>query len=110
MQFQELRNDRLFLVAYQKDGKISLLFTVSPKQKYPFCSSCSSKKCKCFRIYKKALEDEGDTDEYFWKRLITERPEPSDHYLEIQSINDYVDRHGYNMTNFNYPIKRDVDF
>ena len=54
---QELRNDKLFLAAYQHEGEVSLLFTVSANQKYPFCSKCSSKKCKCFRRYKKEVED-----------------------------------------------------
>ena len=107
---KELRNDRLFLAAYQKNGIISLLFTVSPKQKFPFCSQCSSKKCKCFRSFQNAKEEEGDPDEsvdLFWKRLRTERPEPSDHFLEMSSVEDHFGRHGYNLTSFEYPIKRD---
>ena len=40
--FQQLREDRLFLAAFQKDGLVSLLFTVSPKQKYPFCVQLKS--------------------------------------------------------------------
>ena len=97
---KELRNDRLFLAAYQKNGIISLLFTVSPKQKFPFCSQCSSKKCKCFRSFQNAKEEEGDPDEsvdLFWKRLRTERPEPSDHFLEMSLIEDHFERHGYNI-------------
>ena len=107
---QQLRDDTLFLAACQKDGVISLLFTVSPKQKYPFCSKCSSKKCACFRRFKKALEEQADPDEsmdYYWKRLKTERPQPCEHFLEIPSTDDHFMRHGYNLTTFEYPIKRD---
>ena len=110
LSLQQLRDDRLFLAAYQKDCVISLLFTVSPKQKYPFCSKCSSKKCGCFRRFKKALDEQIDPDEsahYYWKRLKTDRPQPNGHFLEIPSTDDHFLRHGYNLTPFQYPIKRD---
>ena len=100
---QELRSDGLFLAAYQQEGRVSLLFTVSKCQKYPFCSNCSTKKCKCFRKFKKILEEEAELDEsvdFFWKRIKTDRPAPSNHYLEVESIQDYFVKHGYNLTNF----------
>ena len=37
-----------FLGAFQQDNKVSLLYTVSRKQKIPFCSECTTQKCKCF--------------------------------------------------------------
>ena len=106
---QELRSDGLFLAAYQHEGNVSLLFTVSKCQKYPFCSKCSTKRCKCFRKFKMVLEEEADPDEsvdFFWKKLKTDRPMPSDHFLEIGSVQDYIVNHGYNLTSFEYPIKR----
>ena len=78
-----LRSDNLFLAAYQHAGEVSLLYTVSSNQKYPFCSRCSSKKCKCYRRFKKELDDAAGSDEevdYFWKRLKTERPGQTDNF------------------------------
>ena len=106
-----MRDDSLFLGAYHKDGVASLLFTVSAKQKFQFCSKCPSKKCKCFQPFQKTLDEAMDPDEsadFYWKRKRTERPEPSDHFLEIDSRDDYFAKHGFNLTNFEYPIKRDT--
>ena len=82
--------------------------TVNAKPKFPFCSKCPSKKCKCFQQFQKTLEEAMDQDEsadFYWKRERTERPEPSDHFLEIASKDDYF---GFNVTHFEYPIKRDT--
>ena len=109
---QELRNDKFFLAAYQHDGEVSLLFTVSANQKYPFCSKCSSKKCKCFRRFKKEVEDAAGSDEetdHFWKRMKTDRPGQSDNFHDSESAVDYQRRHGYNKTRFYYPIKRNSE-
>ena len=57
LSIQQLRDDSLFLGAYHKDGVVSLLFTVSAKQKFPFCAKCPSKKCKCFQQFQKTLEN-----------------------------------------------------
>ena len=105
---QELRSDKLFLAAYQHAGEVSLLYTVSSNQKYPFCSRCSSKKCKCYRRFKKELDDAAGSDEevdYFWKRLKTERPGQTDNFHDKDADVDYHRRHGYNKTSFEYPIK-----
>ena len=52
-----------FLGAYQLDCRVSVLYTVSRKQKVPFCSSCKSQKCKCFFHYKKVMREEDEEDE-----------------------------------------------
>ena len=106
---QLLREDDLFLAAYQKNGVVSLLFTVSSRQKYPICSNCATKRCKCFRRYQKAVNDVDANREEFWQRRRTDRPEPLDHYLEISSQEDYIRRYGHNRTSFAYPISRDED-
>ena len=49
---------RSFLGAYQSNlGKISVLYTVTSKQKIPLCSMCTSRRCKCFFQYKKVFND-----------------------------------------------------
>ena len=52
--------------------------------------------------------DPDESADFYWKRKRTERPEPSDHFLEIDSRDDYFAKHGFNLTNFEYPIKRDT--
>ena len=52
--------------------------------------------------------DQDESADFYWKRKRTERPEPSDHFLEIDSKDDYFAKHGFNVTNFEYPIKRDT--
>ena len=56
---QEMRNDRLFLAAYQKNRIISLLLNVCPKQKFPFCSQCSSKNVNVSVVFKMPKKKKG---------------------------------------------------
>ena len=80
-----------------------------------FCSNCSSKKCKCFFKYKPKIrgnendscESKEDTTEFHWERRKTHRSNPRDGYREILELNDHFKRYGYNLTPFEYPIKRD---
>ena len=109
---QELRSDKFFLAAYQHSGEVSLLYTVSANQKYPFCSKCSSKKGKCYRRFKKELDDAAGSEEevdYFWKRMKTDRPGQTDNFHDKASDVDYHWSHGYNKTTIEYPIKRNSD-
>ena len=106
--------DECFLGAYQIEGKVSVLFTVSQKQKVPFCTNCSSKKCKCFFKYKNKIRgNDNDScesnEEFHWERRKTQRANPRDDYREILDLNEHYKRYGYNLTPFEYPIKRDPD-
>ena len=70
-----------FLGVYQEKGVVSVLFTVSTKQKLPFCSVCTSQKCKCFHKYRKAIEESsrGNNEEvpsFHWDKRANERPNP----------------------------------
>ena len=105
-----LDTDR-FLAAIQSDGQVTLMFTVSRKQKFPLCSkgSCSKQtKCLCYKKYKKILdEDEHDGEPtYYWNRRTSEKPTLIDHFLEDLPADHYHRKHGYNRTRILYPIKR----
>ena len=101
-----------FLAALQKDGDITLLFTVSKKQKFPLCSNinCSKQtKCICFKHYKKVLEEyeEGDdASNYYWDKRTRPTPDVIQHFLDSIPVQDQHRRHGYNCTKMEYPIKR----
>ena len=101
-----------FLGAYQSNiGKISVLYTVTSKQKIPFCSICTSHRCKCFHQYKKIfndleIESNQDGPQFHWERRQTE-PEHRSDYLEALEMSDHYRTYGYNMTPFEYPIWRD---
>ena len=46
-----LLEDDLTLVAVQSEGDVKLLFTLFQKEQAPFCSKCSTQKCKHFKQY-----------------------------------------------------------
>ena len=101
----------LFLGAYQTNGLVTLLYTVSRKQSIPFCSACASKKCKCFHGYKSAIreasvENGRDAPEFHWERRNTEQ-EPIGNYSDNLELSEQYRKYGYNITSFEYPIKRD---
>ena len=52
-----LESSENVLVAIQTSGKISLLFTVTCRSETPMCSKCSSKNCKCLKLYKTYQSD-----------------------------------------------------
>ena len=105
-----LDTDR-FLAATQVDGKVTLLFTVWKKQKFPLCSNvnCSSQtKCLCYRKYKKILDEEENDGEatYYWDRRTSQKPALIEHFLDNLPSNHHHKKHGYNQTKMMYPIKR----
>ena len=112
---QTLSQEGCFLAAIQSEGEITLLFTVGKKQKFPLCSraGCSRKvKCICYKKYKAILrEEEGSEDDedqghrYYWNRRSGPKPSLVEHFLDDQDEN-YIKKHGYNRTKFEYPIKR----
>ena len=57
LKIQKLCHDNLLLCATQTTGIVSLLYTVTAKQKNSFCTLCPSTKCKCFRMYSKEKQD-----------------------------------------------------
>ena len=103
-----------FLGAVQKDNKVSLLYTVSKRQKIPFCSSCTSQKCKCFFEYKKRIReninvDDDEPEELHWDRAQAGAITPREDFNEALELNEQYRRFGYNLSPFLYPIKRDKD-
>ena len=105
---KKLRHDDLFLCATQSGGLISLLFTVTKRQKTPMCSRCASTKCKCYRMYEKNKldrqtnnDDMEDNDDW----------PSSDEEVEGQRVQHYQDeniqRYGYNTETIVYPIQDD---
>ena len=105
----------LFLGTYQTQGLISVLYTVSTKQKVPMCSLCASKKCKCFNKYKAVIEETynengQDVPAFHWERRNAETQVPPDNCHEPIELNEQYKQHGYNITPFEYPIKRDPEF
>ena len=73
IRIQTICEDDRFLAAVQTDGKVTLLFTVGKKQKFPLCTNvnCSKQvKCICYKKYKKILSehDPEDSQNYYWKK------------------------------------------
>lgn len=101
-----------FLSAIQVEGDVTLLFTVGGKQKYPLCSkiNCSKKvKCICYKKYKSFLPNDEENDEnsnYYWDRRTSKKTVLVDHFLDSMSVEDHHRKYGYNLTRFDYPIKR----
>ena len=56
--FQEKSKDTTLLAATRSHGKVSLLYTVTNKQKSPICTSCVTRKCPHVHSYEKYLENE----------------------------------------------------
>ena len=62
--YVKLKDDNKFLaIVYGVKNRISLLFTVGSKQKIPFCSSCSTQKCICFKTFERLVIDERDNED-----------------------------------------------
>ena len=105
-----LDTDR-FLAAIQHEGRVTLLFTVWRKQKFPSCTnmSCSKQtKCLCYRKYKKILDEEENDGEstYYWDRRTRPTPAVIDHFLQDLPSDQHHLKHGHNHTKMLYPIKR----
>ena len=105
-----LETDR-FLAAIQDNGRVTLLFTVWSKQKFPLCSNvnCSKQsKCICYKRFKKILDDEeneGDAT-YYWNRRTCATPAAIEHFLKNLPTDQHHRKHGFNKTKIEYPIKR----
>ena len=90
---------------------ISILFTVTTKQKNPICSLCKTSKCKCFFKYKKsfnyAAELRGeDRPEYHWERRSNLQNLHQD-FHEPYPLDEHYKYFGYNRTPIMYPLWRD---
>ena len=108
VQVKKLRHDDLFLCATQSGGLISLLYTVTKRQKTPMCSRCASTKCKCYRMYERHKidrqtnnDDMADDDDW----------PSSDEEVEGQRVQHYQDeniqQYGHNSETIMYPIQDD---
>ena len=90
----------------KQDNRVALLFTVARGQKKPFCSLCSSKMCRCFRMLKQQITDDQDpnqTLEFYWNRRLHPQKEPQNEYNQ-HYINQF-ETYGYNLESIEYPIK-----
>ena len=108
-----LLKEDTFLAAVQNSGEVKLIFTLSKKNKSPFCSFCSRQNCKHFKQYKEhknATNNESNSD-----GSESEDNEggncipPADHYAEIEPIEEYARNYGYNLTKILYPFKNDIE-
>ena len=130
-----LLEDDLILVAVQNDGDVKLLFTLSKKNTAPFCSKCSNQKCKHFKQYtdfKKQnsvhnLNDSNHSDETDSNANDSNHSDetdsnaseqldegnsvqpPTGHYNDIEPIDEYNKKFGYNLTRIVYPFKMDPE-
>ena len=96
----------LYLSIYQKNKSLSVLFTVTSRQKVPLCSKCSGSKCPCYLEFRKLnpehmannpntdiLENNGTVEHhsYFTDRL---------------PLNEHFKMYGANRSLITYPPKR----
>ena len=58
-----LLEDDLFLAAVQSCGMVYLIFTLSKKNKSPYCSKCSTQKCNHYRQYVAHKNEENNDNE-----------------------------------------------
>ena len=112
-----LREDAYFLAAYyhQNTRKISVLSTITSKEKTPRCYSCTKKPCKCLGQYKIAVKAQhhrdnplADPDEFrfYWdkrKSTAKHRDAPTHQFEDPVTFNKY----GYNRRKIEYPIRED---
>jgi hypothetical protein len=108
--------DGFFLGAFQENGQISMLHTISKKMTIPYCSKCSTRPCPCFQKFKKHnTEDEGseqsedvheESQESPWEKEKNSKS-PVEHFENEMELQDWYDNYGCNFTKIDYPIKRD---
>lgn len=111
----------LFLAAIQNRGDVKLIFTISKKNKSPFCSKCSKQKCKHYKQYKEHTNDENNADNSSGndsnhsneseggENIASQAVPPSDHYAEIEPIDEYQKNYGYNLSKIVFPFKMDQE-
>ena len=90
-----VEND-LFLAAVQKSGDVKLIFTLSKRNKSPFCSHCSTQKCKHYKQYVEVknqqrnanLNDSNNTNNSVETNSDEENPSATlpDHYDDIEPL------------------------
>ena len=113
----------------RQENKISILFTVTQKQKIPFCSLCFSRKCKCYRIYKvhmKSLEenevnlmesddedeienvDDNEEQQNNYVDVDEEEDDAEEHYDDPITYDDHINKFGYNHTKVTFPYDENM--
>ena len=117
-----LRTKDFFLAAFQEEGKISLLYSLTRAQKRPFCTQCTRQQCVCFKKYKSILNDilmeeneeeteNGETaDNVYdlpWKRETLSRKKLVNNYQNTFTYNDYIKEFGFNQTHIKFPLYHD---
>ena len=112
-----LVEDNLFLAAVQNNGDVKLIFTLSKRNKSPFCSHCSTQKCKHYKQYVEFkdhqrdanLNDSNNTNNSVETNSDEENPSATlpDHYDDIEPLDEYTKNCGYNLSRIVYPYKLD---
>jgi hypothetical protein len=110
----------LFLAAVQNSGDVKLIFTLSKKNKSPFCSNCSIQKCRHFKQYTEYKNDQRNANNLNESSTSNESAEtnsedanpqsihtPLEHYDDIEPLDEYTKNYGYNLSRIVYPYKMD---
>ena len=113
-----LLEDDLFLAAVQSCGMVYLIFTLSKKNKSPYCSKCSTQKCKHYRQYvAHKNEENNDNESNRSNESISSSSDdgntatvpPVDHYDTTEPIDEYTRKFGFNLTRITYPFSLDPE-
>ena len=94
-----VEND-LFLAAVQNNGDVKLICTLSKRNKSPFCSHCSTQKCKHYKQYVEVknqqrnanLNDSNNTNNSVETNSDDENPPSAlpGHYDDIEPLDEYT--------------------
>lgn len=118
-----LNDQHLFLACVHTEKKISILYTVTERQKFPLCSKCTHRRCSCFTKFEKAMRPEEDNDivsdsdeenedenidKLPWERFMTHKVAAS-HYDDPIPLSEYYNEYGANLTEIQYPFTRNTD-
>ena len=100
VEVKELMEKDLFLAAVQNGGVVHLIFTLSKKNKAPFCSKCSRQKCKSFKNEQNNPDDSNENLSNHSNDSLRSGSEasevagptqmPPDHYSEVEPIDEFT--------------------
>lgn len=109
--FATLREDELFLavIKIRQKKKTSLLFTINSGTKKPLCNNCTTKHCRCFRLYKTKVERQNPDHQHYWQRLRKEPNEKPQHYDTDSPDSEHFSSFGFNHDKLLLPVNRDAE-
>ena len=108
--FIKLCSDKFFLAAvYRRDlERTSILFTLNNHTKTPYCSVCSKKPCKCFRLYERYAEQENPDEEHYWQRQgKRQRKAPTQYDAEMDE-SEHFSYFGFNLQQIQFPFNDEI--